>query len=520
MFQIMNIKEDIFLSPSSKLPICIVPHGVPIQVIKPIFVEELLKLESKGMIIPNKITSANEYYEVRVGFIVGDSGALNNFVGIRSFSALHGCRACWISRKDLHDITKQERVKTATQIIDLHSIFFKPSRTQGTKESGKAALKEFSIPDDFLSPILLLKGDMCLQSVNDLLHAEKLGLLKREIIHILEKQLTKTEVHQVQKIINSLSIPHGHISLKNQLPFYKSFKGKHWHSLAFLLPIALNEMMDCSEIPWLQCFLLHVQYYRLLCKSSLTPEFVQLISDTIIAHHKLYVELYPSDFTSDKTQTDNVAEIIKQNKDASAFINFHLSQHWKLYIQLFGAPLYFSGESWEHSIKRLKKSQQNTNHHNPSNDVAKNYLFWIFGCYLQSPKIVQQQLAVEMVVKNKKLKSHSKVDPLTFQSLFHWNSLMLKGEPIRSRDVIQLKSGDYVQIRKVYANSTGEINTIQLSAFKCSPPVCVPNTGVSYQMQVLVEKQYINPEDVLSKVFYWRTRNQCINVDIEFNFLQ
>jgi hypothetical protein len=407
---ILNLQSKVLLSPISKLCVAIVPPQLSIEHVKHFLLEDLIQLQNYGLTVKDPQGGIETQYYVKVAFPSGDSKDLNNFIGFSGFNAKHGCRACWVDRDNLQHYEKKFPAKNKTQILEIYS---EAADLQQMNEdsAAKKLLKQKSLPS-MLSPFFLLKGDWCQQSPRDFLHAEILGLLKKELTLIFKDKLAPEAIGKIGSIFKNMMFPKGETNIASKLNKVGCFNGREIRTLATALPFALYNLFSPTE-PWFHCFLIHCFYFQLLSQMRILKEHKSIIEKYIKDHHLLFKELYPNAFTFTKEKKDGTTAVY-----CSPFINFHHSIHAFSDIDLFGACQYYSAEPYEHKIKHLKIVTKLTNFKNPSQDIP-------LADYYKNLDIWQKPFG-EKISNIKTFWRRNRVfDPLCPFGVkhYHWNSI-------------------------------------------------------------------------------------------------
>ena len=137
-----------------------------------------------------------------------------------------------------------------------------------------------------------LKQNWCQLSPRDILHAEQLGLLKKELSHIFKELLEPEAIDKIKSILHQSVFPKGETNLGNKLDKISNFNGREIKTLIYVLPFALFSLNESEELCF-KCFMTHCYYYRLLSQSKVKKSEKEFIQGLIEDHHKLYAELYP-----------------------------------------------------------------------------------------------------------------------------------------------------------------------------------------------------------------------------------
>jgi hypothetical protein len=288
---VLNLKAEVLLSPISKMCVAVVPYHLDVEISRELILKEIKFLEDNGLKVPNGDGTFNHFF-VRLAYISGDSKDLNGFIGLGSFNSKHGCRACWVNKDEIKNYWHISEKKTSTEI---KQIFQKAVEYQNINEDQHAIalLKEKSIPFQPLSYFFrFLTGDWCQLSPRDILHAELLGLLKKELVHLFYDVLPAESIEKVMVILQQSIFPKGETNIGKKLDKIGSFNGREIKSLVYVLPFALLSLYSPEE-PWLKCFIQHCHYFRLLTQPRVPKDSKQLIQKIIRDHHMEYVQLYP-----------------------------------------------------------------------------------------------------------------------------------------------------------------------------------------------------------------------------------
>jgi hypothetical protein len=495
---VMNVKTKVLLSPYTKLPIGLIPNTINLDGVLGYFIEQLVYLEKDGVSIKTN-SGVEQHYMVRVAYAAGDSKDLNAFVGIKGANSLFGCRMCWISHNKYTEAPSTAGIKTKDQILNIHRKYHPVLSARGKKGETKAIFHNFSMYADGLSEMFLLNADFMLQSPADILHNEQLGCLADEILHIFEEKIPKKKIPEVFDYFGKIIIPKGSVSLVGRLESMKNFRGNDWHTLACQLPIVLTHLNIGIGTDWYDCFIIHLQYYFILSQKSISKDDLNLFSQLYTQHHNVYKDLYPQDFIHERN-----GESVSSNR-----INFHLTNHWPVYIQLFGAPMYFSLEVYEHAIKILKKSHKNTNGKNPTEDVLENFLQLSLGVICD--QTYQQFTAKDNLNKVKWPKKQVKDPQIQLgEKLMHWNTLKLHSSEFHSNDTIILKSGQIGILKEIWADKLGDFASVKLKV-QCYDILGVyKNTPVWSELKLTEKMIIITPYQLKSKIYAWEVSNTMV----------
>jgi hypothetical protein len=491
MIGVLNVKSKVLLSPYTKFPIALVPNNVELDGIIAYFIQQILYLEKDGISIINS-SGEEENYMVRIAYAAGDSKDLNGFVGLKGPASLFGCRLCWISHDNYTDAPATAGIKSSSQIMKIHSTIFPSLSTHGLIGKAKKLFHNFSIHAKGLSEMFLIDADFMLQSPADLLHNEELGLLADEILHIFEDHIPKQKIPDVFAYFTKIPVPKCSVSLVGRLEHMKSFRGNDWKTLAFQLPIVLSHLNIGIGSDWYKCFILHLQYYRLLCQKLVSKENLADFQKYFVQHHNLYKDLYPGDFSHLRNN-----ERFSSNK-----INFHLTNHWPIYIQLFGAPLFFSLEVFEHAIKLLKKAHKNTNGKNPTENVPENALQLSLGVVCD--QTYEQFSKKELINKLKWPKTKVKDPKLHLgEQLFHWNTVKINSTQYHLHDTILLQDGQFGVIQGIWADNIGDFSSTKIKML-CYYLIGQYKPTPIWDEILLTEKSIlITPAQIQSKIYTW-----------------
>jgi hypothetical protein len=291
---VLNLKAEVLLSPISKMCVAVVPYHLDVEISRELILKEIKLLEDNGLAVPNgdKDETFTDFF-VRLAYVSGDSKDLNGFIGLGSFNSIHGCRACWVHKDEIKNYWHISDKKTETQI---KTFFQQAVEYQNNNEDKLAAalLQQKSIPFQPLSFFFTkFSGNWCKLSPRDILHAELLGLFKKELVHIFRDVLEPEAVEKVIIILQQSVFPKGDTNIGNKLDKIGSFNGREIKSLIYVLPFALFNLHDSNE-PWLNCFIKHCHYYRLLTQPKIPKISKILIENLIRDHHMLYAQLYES----------------------------------------------------------------------------------------------------------------------------------------------------------------------------------------------------------------------------------
>jgi hypothetical protein len=370
MVSIMNLKTKVLLSPISKLPIGLIPPHVDFNDIKAYFVHQILQLEQNGLTIINA-DGVEQNFMVRVAYAAGDSKDLNGFIGLKGSNALFGCRLCWISNDNYDQVPSKAGIKTKDQLIQIHNTHYPNLKKRGLIQQTRQVFMDYSLFEEGISEMFLIDADFTIQSPADPLHNENLGILMKELTHIFQLKIPKNQIQNVFAEFTKIPTPKGSASLVGRLENMKGFRGNDWRTLAFQLPIVLTRLNIGIGSTWYKTFISHLQYYRILTEKSISEQQLGEFHHFFVDHHTNYKKLYPSDFSHQNNNAER----------SSSFINFHLGNHYPTYTRFLGAPIYLSLESYEHSIKFMKKAHKTTNGKNPTKDVVEGTLQLYIGIH-------------------------------------------------------------------------------------------------------------------------------------------
>ncbi len=458
---VLNLQSKVLLSPISKLCVAVIPPQLSIEHVKGILLEDLLQLQTFGLSVTNPQGDQTHYY-VKVAFPSGDSKDLNNFIGFSGFNAKHGCRACWVDRDNLQNYEKKFPAKTTSQIVEIYSEVA-GLQLMNEQSAAKKLLKQKSLPN-VMSSFFLLRGDWCLQSPRDFLHAEILGLLKKELTLIFKEKLSPEAIGKIGSIFQNMIFPKGETNLASKLNKVGCFNGREIRTLATALPFALYNLFSPDE-PWFQCFLYHCFYFQLLSQMRILKENRFIIETYIKDHHLLFKQLYPTAFTFTKEKKDGTTAVY-----SSPFINFHHSIHIFPDMDLWGACQYYSAEPYEHKIKHLKIVTKLTNFKNPSQDIPladhyKNIEIW-------------QKPYSEKISKLETFWRRNRVfDPLCPFGIkyYHWNSVTLPNSIRLEKEVfVMLSNGLALKILEIWGRKeciSADSILLKVLAFSVLQPV-------------------------------------------------
>jgi hypothetical protein len=506
VLSILNLEKEALLSPASKITLAVLPQDISITMAKPHLVEDLLQLEQNGLEITSETGEILSFF-IRIAFPSGDSKDLNGFIGIGGFNSLSGCRKCWIPLSELSNCEPQFQLKTADQIKVYHSMC-EQAWNSGFIAGAKRLFKKYSIPQGGLSAFFTLNGDWCQWSPRDILHAERLGLLKREFIHILFEKVTPEQFQRIAKELTQISPPKGGVNLGNSLQHVDHYLGKQIETLVWCLPIALSKVID-TQIPWFQCLCSHLQYYRLLSQTEISTTDVVSIKYWIKLHHQQYYHIYPQDFTYEVNDTI-------RNK---AEINFHHTFHLVEDMELFGAAVYFSTELFENKIQHLKQATKMTNGQNPSEHVPKidhiRSIKFLWNSTLEDlhlKKINTPHLNwLIKVAKSPKIPPHMKY--------YVYNSVTIEETTFTKGDFLLVHGFKVVTIKEVWGTKNAfNISAAQLKVQTYTNLEPHPTVGLWSVATFSEEETIISLEQIFKKVKGWQTNDiWCFDFKFRMN---
>jgi hypothetical protein len=498
MIGVMNVQTKVLLSPYTKFPIALIPHTIELDGVLSHFIRQLLYLEKDGISIQTT-AGVSRNYMVQVAYAAGDSKDLNQFVGLKGANSLHGCRMCWISHDNYTEAPSTAAIKTKDQIVKIISTFYPDLSVYGKKGETQAIFHEFSLHPQGMSQMFLLEADFMLQSPADILHNEELGLLADEMLHIFEEKIPKNKIHEVFNQFSKIPVPKGSASLVGRLEHMKTYRGNDWHTLACQLPIVLTQLNIGIGTDWYQSLILHLQYYQILSQKLISKEDLDNFSTLYVQHHNIYKDLYPQDFVHQRNN-----QTVSSNR-----INFHLTNHWPIYIQLFGSPMYFSLEVFEHAIKMLKKSHKNTNGKNPTEDVIDNFLQLSLGIICD--QTYDQFTAKANIKKVKWPKKKVKDSKLMLgEQLLHWNTLKLHSSQFHVSDTILLDDGTIGVLNGIWADPSGDFASTKLKIQIYNILGKFRNTPLWDELELSDKFIITTPSQLKAKIYCWKINNSIV----------
>jgi hypothetical protein len=288
---ILNLRSEALLSPTSKMCLAVVPPQLDLPQVQEFILEELKELQEYGLFLCNHEGVSTEYY-VRIAFAAGDSHDLNNFIGIGSFGSTYGCRSCWVNRKNIQNYTKKFPEKNYDEIRKLY-LDISELANNGDLSGAKKLQKEYSLLSPPISSFILLSGNWCKWSPRDILHAELLGLLKKELNNIFKYHLSSSQVEKLVQILSNFKFPRNEQHVVNKINKVSCFNGREIKNMISILPYGLFQIISHDE-PWLECFIKHCHYYQLLSQTAIKKTNRLIMEKQISDHHILYKSLYPS----------------------------------------------------------------------------------------------------------------------------------------------------------------------------------------------------------------------------------
>jgi hypothetical protein len=165
-------------------------------------------------------------------------------VGQRSFSSGSGCRICWVPRNNLFDVSATWGIKTKQSICSLLQEYLPQKDTPKIKTAIDKASALLGFPLSPKSPFFNLSGDPCLLSPPDILHNERLGMIMREIFHIIDL----LSAAEKEKFINQLRLctppKHGSSLSASAFDPNTTLTGKEWGTIMWSAPFALLNIMN------------------------------------------------------------------------------------------------------------------------------------------------------------------------------------------------------------------------------------------------------------------------------------
>ena len=289
---VLNLKSQALLSPTTKMCLAIVPYALDVEITRELVLGELREMQDNGLSVKYEDGSVTQFH-VRIAFACGDSKDLNGFIGLGNFNSKFGCRSCWVDTNNLKNYHVNFPSKTS---FEIQNIYKEATLLENVNEPGEAKklLTSSSLPLKPLSFFFChLIGDWCKLSPRDILHAELLGLLKKEMSHLFKDVLEVEAVEKIIAILQQSVFPKGETNLAKKLDKISSFNGRELKSLVYVLPFAFINLFH-PETPWLKCFLKHCYYFRLLTRIKFPKTDKLMIEHLISEHHFEYSQLYPS----------------------------------------------------------------------------------------------------------------------------------------------------------------------------------------------------------------------------------
>ena len=299
------------------------------------------------------------------------------------------------------------------------------------------------------------------------------------------------KIPQIFAAFAKLKTPRGVSSLVGRLEHMKNFRGNDWHTLSLQLPVVLYKLKIGIATPWFNSLIDHLKYYRIMWKKKITLNNIDQFKKYYVQHHKNYYQLYPEDFFYMRETKDGNKQTSK-NK-----INFHLTNHIPTFIQIFGAPTYFSLEVFEHCIKYFKKAHKSTNGKNPTEQVPQIVFELFLGIYCNQTYKEFTKKSSKQKLKAQTKKVNDSICNMG-EDWYHFNSITIGNSKYQIGDTVQLKTTHMAIVKGIWGDKEGtpsaKIKIVYLSPTQRFPPI-----SIWCELQLTLEAELIFPSEIRGK---------------------